>query len=53
MAFAVCGGNPAAALETDEKLTKARDMRADLSTRSNLNNVDVSFPGSGGQLRGA
>ena len=43
-AFAVRRGHPATALEADEELTKARDMRADLTAGSNVNDVDVRFP---------
>lgn len=49
-AFAVRRGHPAAAFEATEELTKARDVRANLPTRGNLNHVDVCFPGSGGQF---
>jgi hypothetical protein len=51
--FAVCRSDPAAALEAEEELTKARDMRANFTTGSNVNDMDVRFPGTESQLRRA
>ena len=41
------------ALEANEELTKAGDVRPDLTTRVDVNNVDVRFAGSGRELRRA
>ena len=50
-AFPIRRGNPAAPLEGEEELPETSDMRSDLATGADLNDMDVCFPGPGGQLR--
>ena len=50
---AICCGHPAAALEAEKHLPQSCDVRANLATGSNVNDVDVRFAGPGSQFRRA
>ena len=49
--FAVRRSYPTIALEAEEELTKARDMRANFTTGINMDDMDMRFPKAGSQLR--
>ena len=49
--FAVRRSYPTTALEAEEELTKARDMRANFTTGINMDDMDMRFPKAASQLR--
>jgi hypothetical protein len=50
--FVVGPGHPSVTIKAEEELAKTRDMRADLTARANMNDMDVRFSETVSQFRG-